>query len=262
MLLSEIIKRIEDRCPASWAEEWDNPGLNAGAYDIDIKKISIALDVNRHSISEVLNNGSNMLLTHHPSIFRPLKNIRYSSSDPTAVVTAIKNDIALYSMHTNWDVSPEGVNVILGNLLKLNPPSPLIKTINDDKVWGLGCIGTLADEQNPEEFFRSVKAKLKLPDTIMYKAKTTKKINRVAVAGGSCGDLWSEALNNGADVFITADISYHQREDALEAGMSVISCDHGKMEYISLNKLSDIVRELTELPVILIEPQYRNLNYE
>ena len=259
MLLSEIIKKIEERCPASWAEEWDNPGFNAGAYDIDIKKISVALDLNRHSVSEALKNGSNMLLTHHPSIFRPLKNIRYSSSDPTALVTAIKNDIALYSMHTNWDVSPEGVNVILGNVLELNDTLPLIKTTNDNRIWGLGCIGTLSEELSPEVFFRSVKLKLKLPDTIMYKANTTKKIKKVAVAGGSCGDLWPEALNKGADVFITADISYHQREDALEAGMSVISCDHGEMENISLNKLSYIVREITELPVILIEPQYRNL---
>ncbi|MEG1501788.1 MAG: Nif3-like dinuclear metal center hexameric protein [Synergistaceae bacterium] len=255
MLLSEILHKIEKRIPLLWMEEWDNSGLAFGCLDKDIKLISIALDVNKYTIREAIKHGSDLLITHHPSIFKPIKSLTYNLNNETALIKAIKHDIALYSIHTNWDVSNEGVNVILGDILKLQNPKPLYVPAHltqKNNVWGIGTIGDLGTELTQQELLSILKVNMDLSNIILYNNYNLKKIKRVAIAGGSCGDLWKSAFSMGADIFITSDISYHQREDALEQGMPIINCDHGEIEKISLPFLSRIIESEVLLPVNLI----------
>lgn len=253
MLLRDVISKIDCRIPLSWAETWDNPGLNVGSPDRDISSIVIALDVNKSSVAQAVDVGAELLITHHPSIFRPLKRIVYNSNDVSAIVNAIKNNISLYSIHTNWDVSREGVNVILADRMSLRDCMPLYRTLNKPGVWGIGTVGFLPIAMTAEDFSTYIALRLNLTNGMFYSRNFERKLKKVAIAGGACGDMWYDALNVGADVFVTADISYHQREDALEAGMAVYQCDHGEMERLSLPNLKKIIEEVTLLPVTLIK---------
>ncbi len=117
MRLSEIIKKLEKAFPKDMAESWDNVGLLVGERNRDIKKIQISLDATERVIEEAVKNKVDLILTHHPLIFSPLKTVTDSSLLGKKIIKLIKNDIALYSMHTNLDSAENGLNRYIAELL-------------------------------------------------------------------------------------------------------------------------------------------------
>ena len=143
MKLSEVVSLIEKRMPLAWSEEWDNSGLLVGDPDSEIVKTGIALDVTENTVLKATDSGCQLLVSHHPIIFRPIKNIIPDRPAGKAMVSAIKNGLSLYAAHTNWDSSPEGVNFILAELLGLDEIEPLITPTDRSSSWGMGSVGEL-----------------------------------------------------------------------------------------------------------------------
>ena len=248
MKCQEIFKRIEKRIPKSWAEEWDNPGLAVSADSREIDKIALALDATPDNVIQASEAGAGRLFTHHPLIFRPLKKVTEETFVGRTVIEAIKRDITIYSAHTNWDSSPEGVNFVLAAELGLTELSPLVPAVNGG--WGLGVTGRLAEPLSMEQFAKLLSESWQLTDLTCY---GDGPVSLVAAGGGSCGEFWREAKAAGADIFITADMGYHLREEALDEGLAIALCDHGEMERASLKALSAIIESETELPVVLLD---------
>ena len=222
MKLYEIAEAIEKRVPKEWAEPWDNPGLLAGERGAEVEKIAVALDASPRTVALAAERGCGLLVTHHPIIFRPVKSIVDDCHTGRTMLSAVKNGVALYAAHTNWDSSPEGVNFVLASELGLKNIEPLVPS--QSGAWGLGAAGDLP-----------------------------RPVRLGALGGGACMDFWPEALAIGVQCFITADVSYHPREEAQEAGLCVAACDHGEMERVSLRALAALVAEQTGLPVTLLE---------
>jgi len=258
MRLSGLISKIERRIPLGWAEEWDNPGLAVGDPEAEIVRIALALDASEKTVCEAARTGCQLLFTHHPAIFSAMKSIVFKTPGPKTLGLAIQKGVALYSAHTNWDSSSEGVNFCLAEALNLSDIEPLIKPPGSDGAWGLGAYGNLANAMSISECMLLVKDMWRLSSCAAF-CRGSEQIKRIAVGGGSCGDFWPQALEAGADIFITADVPYHHRIDALAMGMPLITCDHGEMERVSLGALKALIENETGLEVVLLkeEPEKR-----
>lgn len=250
MKLSNFESIIEQRIPSSWAEEWDNVGLILGDPERDVQKIAVSLDATEGTVCEAVARGCQMLFVHHPAIFRPLKKLVSPVPVADMISAAIKNDIAVYSAHTNWDSSPEGVNVILSHLLGLRDVSPILPP--HEGAWGMGAIGDLPEGMTVGELARFAKDVWGLSSLLTYGDDET-KLSRVALCGGAGGDLLHATIERGADVYITADVSYHYLLHAQLTKTHLIVVNHGEMERASLPNLCDLIREVTSLEVILLE---------
>lgn len=253
MKLSAVVHSIEKRIPKNWAEDWDNTGLAVGSLSSDIKEIALALDVTEQTVSDAA-KSSQLLVTHHPIIFRAMKSIITDKPAARAITDAVKHDLALYSLHTNWDSSPEGVNVILADLLGLKNSEALEEPKYKNGALGIGAVGSFDKPLTMKDCIKLLKERWRISDIASF-GDECKIISKAAVGGGSCGDMWQKALDKGAELFITSDISYHHRQDALSMGLNLIETDHGETERLSLPTLKKIIEKETGLPVSIIEEE-------
>lgn len=250
MKVKEIVTRIEERLPKRWSEDWDNIGLLVGDPGRDVSKIAVALDATEDTVRDALKEGCEMLVVHHPAIFRPLNRIIMPSPIAKMLSAAIGGNLAVYSSHTNWDSSPEGVNVILSSLLGLKDVSPLMTS--QEGAWGMGAIGELPEPMTVSELARKAKEVWNLASLLIYGDDDT-PLKRVALCGGAGGDFLPMTIDKGADVFITADVSYHYLLHAQLASTHLIVVNHGEMERVSLPGLCGILREITHLETVLLK---------
>jgi len=167
------------------------------------------------------------------------------------MVMAIKNGLSLYAAHTNWDSSPEGVNFTLAELLGLDDIEPLTPPAELSSSWGMGAVGELMMPMPFETVMKLIKERWCLSSCTGYGSRNA-MIKKIALGGGSCGDMWPKAAEKGASLFVTADMSYHNRQDALNCRLKLIDVDHGAMERASLPRLKSIIEKETGLIAELI----------
>lgn len=252
MKLCEAIQKIEAVIPPAWAEEWDNPGLTVGDPSANIFNIALALDVTPQTVSDAISKDCQLLLTHHPAIFHPVKSIINERPVPKAIIEAIKNGLALYAAHTNWDYAENGVNMILANLLSLKNIYPLVPSKNDNGAWGLGAVGELNEPLDLCECVALLKERWQSSILRAY-GNMSHVVKKIAIGGGACGDLWPAAFDSGAELFITADVAYHNRQDMLGMGLNCIVVDHGEMERLSIPALASVVESATGLTTHILD---------
>ena len=250
MKVKDIVTKIEERLPKSWSEDWDNIGLLVGDPALDVSKIAVALDATEDSVNDAIKEGCEMLVVHHPAIFRPLNRIIMPSPIAKMLSAAISGNLAIYSSHTNWDSSPEGVNVILADILGLKDVKPLMTS--QEGAWGMGAIGELPEPMTVKELAKKAKKVWDLASLLIYGDDDT-PLSRVALCGGAGGDFLPMTIDKGADVFITADVSYHYLLHAQLASTHLIVVNHGEMERVSLPALCGILREITSLETVLLK---------
>lgn len=250
MKVAEISSRIEARIPRAWAEDWDNVGLLVGDPEWEVSRIAVSLDATAESVRAAVGKGCQMLLVHHPAIFRPLSRIVAPSPAAQMIGCAIRDEIAVYSAHTNWDSSPEGVNVILSRLLGLTNVAPILQP--HEGAWGMGAIGDLPDPMTVGTLARHAKRAWGLSTLLTY-GDDERPLSKAALCGGAGGDLLHATIERGAEVYITADVSYHYLLHAQLTQTHLIVVNHGEMERASLPALCELVREATALEVTLLD---------
>jgi dinuclear metal center YbgI/SA1388 family protein len=252
MKVKEIIDRIEARLPVAWGENWDNTGLIVGDPESSAERIAVSLDATENSVSSALEKGCRMLVVHHPAIFTPLKQIVLPAPEAKMIKSALTGGVAVYSAHTNWDSSPEGVNVILSQSLGLSGVIPIMPP--HDGEWGMGAIGSLPAPMTVSELAERTKEAWGLSFLLTYGDDST-PLSRVALCGGAGGNLLSAAVKMGADVFISADINYHYLLRAQLMKTHLIAANHDEMERASLPNLCRLISEAVSLEVLLLEKE-------
>lgn len=228
--VAEIIKIMEEIAPPSLAEEWDNVGLMLGRRGSSVKKLLLALDVTAEVVQQAIAQKADMIITHHPLIFKGVKNVTDSEWQQELILTLVEHGIAVYSAHTNLDCVSNGVNDVLAKKLRLEDIDVL------DADTGLGRIGTVA-ECMIEDFAVSVKQALKADYVVIGNAD--KKVHTVAVCGGAGSDLINLALLRGADTLVTGDIKYHEAQKAVFSGLNVVDAGHQPTELHVMDSLAD-----------------------
>jgi dinuclear metal center YbgI/SA1388 family protein len=248
--VGEVARRLDERLPAAWSEDWDNVGLIIGDPDARVERIAVALDATEECVVLALKLGCRMLVVHHPAIFRPMKRIVEPSPEASMIRSALSGGVAVYSSHTNWDSSPDGVNVVLSRMLGLLDVSPIMPQRGG--AWGMGAVGNLSGPMSLSALARLAKDVWGLSTLLAYGGDST-PLSRVALCGGAGGDLLQAVKSLGADVFITADVGYHYLLHARLSGMRLVVVNHGEMESASLPALRDLVREAASLEAVLLE---------
>lgn len=351
--IKDLHRKIEALAPRHMAESWDNVGLLIGDEDQKVNKVLLALDATPSVIDEAIAKGADLIVTHHPLIFKGIKNINNKTVLGKSILKLIKNNIGLISAHTNLDTAWGGTNDVLASLLGLeqikilepqgydqykkivvyapkshseqvreamceasaghignyshctfntegvgtfkpsggtNPyigsPHKLekvdeirIETIVKEKSlkkvlsamesahpyeeiaydiynleqkdlsYGIGRYGVLSEDMTLEKFTEYAKERLNL-EYIQYVGHKNKSIRTIALCTGSGMDYVSKAQKVGADVYLTGDIRYHDAQDALFSGMSLVNASHYGTEVLVLPFLEDYLR--THLPELNI----------
>lgn len=248
MLCKEIIQVIEATYPRDAALDFDNVGLLVGRAEKEVNRVYIALDATDAVIDRAVQSGADMLITHHPLIFSPIKKITDEDFISRRVVKLIQNDISYYAMHTNYDVL--GMAELSEKILGIHDAEVLDVTMEKDgRPEGIGRIGMLDKPMTLEECCIYVKHKLNLGSLKVFGDMNT-EVSRLAISPGSGKTAVPAALAKGADVLVTGDIGHHDGLDAVEQGLAIIDAGHYGTEYIFIDDMKHFLEE--KLPVLEI----------
>lgn len=218
---------FETYYPNHLAYDWDNVGLQIGTLNKEITKILISLDLTNEVIDEAIDIGSNLIVVHHPLLFRAIKRIETDTYLGKMIEKILKNDLTIYVAHTNFDVSNYGMNMILANKLQLINQTILDK-VNEDE--GLGRIGKLKEAIPLNKFIQVVKDTFQL-STVRLIGELEQTVQTVAIAGGSGSSLIEQAFHSNVDIYLTGDISYHYALDAKNMGLTILDIGHNIEKY-------------------------------
>jgi dinuclear metal center YbgI/SA1388 family protein len=206
--VQDICNLLEEFAPLSYQEPYDNAGLTIGKREMILTGVMVCLDVSEPVIDEALELGCNMIVSHHPLIFRGIKSLTGFGRIDECIVKAIKNDIAIYSGHTNVDSVLNGVNGKISEKLGLKNVRFLAPK-SSDEFSGMGILGDLETENVEIEFLKRFKDIFGCK-TIQHSAMTGKPVKRVAICGGSGSEFIKNAIDSGATVFITGEAKFHE----------------------------------------------------
>lgn len=231
MLLKDIIDIIESAAPLSTQAEWDNSGLQIGHNDADIASVLCCTDVTEAVVAEAIRERCQLILSHHPLLFHPLRTIQGLTFQERVAEQAIRHGICIYSSHTPMDVYLHGVSGRMAEQLGVTDYQPLTEE-------GYGVIGNLPKPLTAEELLSEVKAKFHT-SAIRYTQSVRMTVSRVAFGGGACAEFLETAIAGGADAFISSDFKHHE---FLQADGRIMVLDIGHFE--SEQFIKDIYREL------------------
>jgi len=226
MQISQIINFLETIAPPSLQEAYDNSGLITGMPEWDCIGAMISLDITDEVIDEAIKNNCNLLIAHHPIVFKGLKRINGNEYVGRIIIRAIKNDLAIYAIHTNLDNVLEGVNGKIGKMIGLTDCQVLVPLDNALPGYGSGLTGHLAVSMEEKAFLGLVREIFKIP-VIRHSGFTGKPIQQVSLCGGAGSFLISNAIANNSDIYLTADLKYH---DFFEADNRIVLADIGHFE--------------------------------
>ena len=246
--VKDFIKMMSEMLPVRLAEEWDNVGLLVGRRDREVTSVFVALDATEAVIDEAIRLQCDLIVTHHPLLFKALKRITDEDFTGRRIVKLLRYDIGCYAMHTNFDVM--GMADAAADELQLSGRSVLAVTYEDElSTEGIGRTGVLPSPMKLSECAAFVKSAFDIPDVRVY-GPLDKTLERVAVCPGSGKSMVRAALEQKAEVLITGDIDYHTGIDALEQGLCVIDAGHYGIEKLFIPYLRDFMkRELKTLTV-------------
>ncbi len=234
--VKDIYNFIDNIALFNTAEEWDNSGLLVGDEKKIVNKIILALDCTEDVINQAISCDADLIVTHHPIIFKPLSEVTADS----LVYKLIKNDLSIICAHTNYDKSINGVNDILCNTVGLE---------NVEQIEG-AClnVGILTNAMNSNEFSQFVKAKL---NGVVRFNNVDKIIKKVAVCSGSGSDYLSLAKNLDCDALLTGDGSHHSFLDADEMGITLVCAGHFETENIAIKPLADRIKNNFDIECVI-----------
>jgi len=237
MKVRDVTEVLEQFAPLRIQEDWDNSGLCIGSFENEVKGILLGFDCTPELIDEAIEKGANMVITHHPLIFRGLKKIYPEDPVGLAVMKAIKANISIYAAHTTADKVIEGVSGAMARRLGLNNIEVLDKEPDGN---GLGAVGYLPEAMDSVEAINYVKKAFNLKVARVSKP-ISGKISRIAMCGGAGADMIKDAMAAGAQLYISGDISYHNfftRE-----GFMVMDIGHFESEVEIVGILMSLLRK-------------------
>ncbi|MBO5224082.1 MAG: Nif3-like dinuclear metal center hexameric protein [Clostridia bacterium] len=238
--LKDIINVLESIAPSSLALSFDNAGLNIGEKESEITGITVCLDATADVIAEAVEKGCNLVVSHHPVIFAPIKNLNDGYENYRVVTTAVKNGINVYSMHTNLDSVAGGVNDTVADLLGMTDKQ-IIDVVGENA--GIGRVGNISS-MDIASLAQKVENVLDFPVRVISE-NLTGKVNRIAVVNGSGADIEyiEKAKEMGATCFVTSEIKHHVALYAKSVGMNMIESSHYATERFFIPYLSQKIDE-------------------
>lgn len=262
--VSMITEKLEQLAPKAAACDWDNSGLLVGRSDREVSRIYVALDASCAVVDAAIDAGCDLIVTHHPIIFRGVKSINDQSALGLKLLDLIRNDVSVFSMHTNFDSCPGGMADIVCAALGLRKTGLMEPTgflpenaqngaaeglqlrvvetegdVNPD-AYGIGFTAELPELLSAAELAARVKACFGLPFVQYYDAGMP--IRRIACCPGSGRGELKEVLSLGVDAFLSGDMGHHEGLDLCEEGISLLDAGHYGLEHIFVHYIAEFLR--------------------
>ena len=223
--VQDFLAILQQITPESLAEDWDNVGLLVGDPHQAVHRVLLALDPCCSLMERACSGQYDLVITHHPIIFRPLKSLRTDTPIGRFIASATREGISVIACHTNFDAIAGGVSDILATALGLAQVRPLIPGKGCDSSCGLGRIGVYPAAVTAEVFLANLQRAC-APPWVLEAGQRPQQIVKVAVCGGSCSDLAEAALGRGADVFVTAEVKHSVARWAEDTGLWILDAGH------------------------------------
>ncbi len=241
MRIKDITAALETIAPLHLQESYDNAGLIVGHPDQEVSGVLFCLDSTEAVVAEAVEKGCNLVVAHHPIVFRGLKRLNGFTYVERTVMQAIRHQVAIYAIHTNLDnVLQQGVNAKLAERLGLKDLQILAPRPGSPDI-GAGMTGLLPSPMDETTFLQHLKTTLHV-GVIRHTTLLGTPIHRVAVCGGAGSFLLPQAIAQGAQAFVTADFKYHEFFDA-DGRILIADVGHYESEQFTIELLRDIVKE-------------------
>ena len=241
MKIKQVLSALERFAPLPLQESWDNAGLQLGLTEAEVSGALLCLDVNEQIVDEAIAKGCNLIVSHHPLLFRGLKQISGADYVQRCVIKAIKHDIVIVSMHTNMDNALDGVNWKIAERLGLKDCKFFAQKTVDGIEAGSGVVGCLPSQMDSRNFIELVKKQFGV-QCAQCNALLERPISKVAICGGAGDFLLPDALGEGADVFITGEMHYHQYF-GYEQQIQICVIGHYQSEQYTAEIFRDIIQK-------------------
>ncbi len=249
MKLKDWTAVMERIAPPELAMEWDNIGLLIGPESAELHRVLVALDCTPAVAREAAEQGAELVLTHHPLFFHPVRRLLPEAPDTAAACILLRHGVGQYAAHTNLDAAEGGVNDVLAGLFD----------IADAEAFGeggIGRIGTLPRAERLSVFAKCVGERLGTVPRMTGSADVC--LRRAAFVGGAGGSELMAAVSAGADVLVTGELKHNEALDALTLGLCCITAGHDETERIILKPLIErLQRETDDVQYILAHSDKR-----
>ena len=222
---AQILELVNGMAPFELAEPWDNVGLLAGRPDAEVRGVLCALDMRMAVIEEALQRDCQLIVTHHPILFRGRKNLCETDGEGRMLCALVRSGLSMIAAHTNFDNAIPGVNDALAEALGLTD----VRTLDSGMRIGRAKrtdFGTFCED-----------ASRTLGGPTRCYGEKLQRIEKVAVLGGAGEDYVSIARQAGADVYLTGEMAYHKALDAVDNGLCVIEAGHAATEFPAISLL-------------------------
>ena len=250
MFIDEVKRAIESIAPVETQMEWDNSGVQICYGPREIKKILVAMEINNQVVDEALSLNADMILTHHPLFFNGVKSIHGCSSQGRQIIRLIKNDITVYSCHTPFDKAAGGNNDFILEGLGCKDLVGI-----DGEEPSIAKMGTLDKPTYLKTVIKKLSALLGNPGGIKYIGQPNDIIQKIAVCTGAGSEFYRAALENGAQLFITGDVSHHEACEIRDSGIDLIDAGHAGTEWVFAKNMASKLRRLLGEDTEVIESQ-------
>jgi len=235
--VQDISNYLEAFAPASLAEEWDNVGLLVGNSDQPVQRLMTCLTITPESAQEAIDRKAEMIVTHHPLPFRPLKRLTTSNTASRLLLQLIEAKIAIHSPHTAFDSAVAGINQQLAEGLGLESIKPLVPSPEDSQGLGSGRWGRRAEASSLESISQQLQSFLGV-DGLHAVGKAEQPVTNVAVACGSAGQFLEAAIQQGCDLLITGETSFHTCLEAAANQVALLLPGHYASERFAVEQLA------------------------
>ena len=261
MKIKEVIAALEQFAPLPLQEDYDNAGLQLGLTEAEVSGALLCLDVTEETVAEAVEKGCNLVVSHHPLLFRGLKQIVDADSVQRTVKMAIKNDVTIVSMHTNLDNAVGGVNWKIAEKLGLETGRQGVQGVQG--VRGEKCglyVGTFAKPLSANDFILLLKTRMEA-QCVMTNELLKREIRKVAICGGAGSFMLDDAIAQGADAFVTGEMHYHEYfGHDQEIQIAVIG--HYESEHFTNELFREIIeRECKGVRCVMAESQKNPVRY-
>ena len=239
MKIDELARVVEEIAPLELQEPWDHSGWQLKLIDGEVRRVLTALEINEQVADEAVRLQADLILTHHPFLFGPLREIDCGTVLGSTVIKLVQNGISVYSTHTPFDKCSGGNNDDIGRRLRLEA----VKPMKEDQD-GYCRTGMLAEPMTAEAFvFYAAEAFQISPDFFSFAGPADDMVRKIGWCSGAGADFLDAAFDAGCDLFLTGDVKYHTAQHARDIGMNLLDCGHYATERIFAENLT---AQLTE----------------
>lgn len=236
MIIADVFDCLDKIAPFALAAPWDNPGLLLGDMQAEVSGVMLALDLSDSVIEQAKAEGCNLIVTHHPFIFRPQPHIIVGTYEGDMAIKLIQNGMAAIACHTDWDNAEGGINYALAEALGLQNIKPLLDPNDGAEILLLA--GDFERPLSAAEMTALVAQALGVPTVRAAGLSAEKQYRRLAVCGGAAMDFWRDAYAMGCNALLSADPKHHEGLQAAHAGFAVLDGTHFATEHIGMGKLA------------------------